>query len=184
MGKVADDASIEAARDRITEAGIKIFQGPEKRVFRNYTLFPKTIYDNQKPPLLVFVKLDGLTPEDEDIQMAMARMLRDPGSERAFQLNNVIAVFFEGKTILVDGKHVNVVLATFVYGEVEREGLHPTRVYVLQRAASSANTRDNRFQGQEDPSLPMRNNSSYRMVHRICLTRFATVYLTWQFNDR
>ncbi len=147
IGEVAGDASFDAARDHISNACIRLFQGNGRRFTRDDRL-ALDLYGRDGHVPMVFTNLDARFEGNVRRQRSLMTNARMPdGGDRAFDLRNVRAVFIESKT-LTSGH--DAVLFTFVYGDIQATGARETRVYVLQRgAATSATGRsDNQVTGR------------------------------------
>lgn len=139
MEPLADNASLEAARDRITEASIRLFERNNRRFTRDNRL-AATLYGGERRIPPVFTNLNPRLQGNVARTQALMRQGRRPDQDGAFAFENVRAVFIESET--TTSGH-DTVLFTFVYGDLQAIGLRETRVYVLQRAvASAANGRD------------------------------------------
>ncbi len=140
LPNVAENASFEAARDRITEAGMKLFNRNNRSFTRNNDL-ANTLYGREQHLPLVFTNLNPRLQGNIDTQrllMGNARMPNINGGGAAFAFNQVRAVFIESETL--PSGH-DIVHFTFIFGDVEAIGLRNTRVYVVQQSAASSRTR-------------------------------------------
>lgn len=146
---VADNASFDAARDRITEAGIKLFDRNGRRFTRDNRLGGE-LYRGTGASPLVFSSINAMYAGNVTRQRSLMEMARLPsvqGGGAAFDIKNVKAVFIETETL--PSGH-DIVLFTFVFGDVQAIGLRNTRVYVVQQAAASSATgrSENRVTGR------------------------------------
>lgn len=136
LPNVPADATWEVAQDRITEGAVRMFANNRRRFTRDDRL-AGDLYgrDGSIPP--VFTNLDARFAGNVTRQRSLMVNARRPDGGAAFDLRNVRAVFIESQTL--PSGH-DVVLFTFVYGDIQAMGVRDTRVYVLQRAAASSAT--------------------------------------------
>jgi hypothetical protein len=146
LPQLREDASSEAARDRITEGAVTIFAREGRRFTRDERL-AADLYSRDRNVPIVFTHLDARLAGNITRQRALMQNARLPDQGGAFELANVRAVFIESQTL--PSGH-DVVLFTFVYGDVSSMGVRNSRVYVLQRAAASSATgrSDNQITGR------------------------------------
>jgi hypothetical protein len=138
MPPLAGNASSEAARDRMTEGAISIFGVAGRRCMRDNNL-QRHVYGSRigNVPLVFSDLNDGGIAANMARQRDLCRMVSIPDQAGPFAIEHVRAVFFEGKRM--PSGH-DVVLATFIYGDIQAMGIRNTRVYVLQQGAGSAAT--------------------------------------------
>ncbi|MBP9750320.1 MAG: hypothetical protein KBC95_00565, partial [Candidatus Peribacteraceae bacterium] len=146
LPNVAADASVEAARDRITEGAVAMFNRENRRFTRDDRL-ASDLYSRHGSIPPVFTNLDARLPYNGDRQrrLMLNNCLPDQGG--VFEIRNAKAVFIESRTL--PSGH-DVVLFTFVYGDVQSIGVRNSRVYVLQQGigTSRTGTSDNVVRGR------------------------------------
>ncbi len=133
---LGDDASFEAAQQRITEGAVALFARENRRFTRDDRLAGE-LYGRDGSVPMVFTNLDARFAANVTRQRSLMTNARLPDQGDVFALRNVRAVFIESQTL--PSGH-DVVLFTFVYGDVQSMGVRQSRVYVLQRAAASSAT--------------------------------------------
>ncbi|KKW40665.1 MAG: hypothetical protein UY87_C0015G0002 [Candidatus Peribacteria bacterium GW2011_GWC2_54_8] len=131
-----ENASADAAKQRMTEAAIVLAQKEENRgrgFVRSDGLERMYMHDSNTPA--VFVKYDiprsrGNIGNDYPRMESCIRSLRYPPQrpEEQFSFDNVVAVFFEARIL---GNGHAMVLATYVYGD-PLSGAEPPEFFVMQ----------------------------------------------------
>ncbi len=136
---VLENASVQAAEQAITMAGIEFFgKARTKSTPIEDRTLSRTLYGNSSSQPIVYTKLGGRNERSMERQKELCRMLRIPNTDQPeFGMENIVAVFFEGVTI-ADSGH-DAVLATFVFKDPNDSSDNPP-LRIVQQAATSAAT--------------------------------------------
>ncbi|MDD3896959.1 MAG: hypothetical protein PHU04_03920 [Candidatus Peribacteraceae bacterium] len=136
--------SVAFALKRVTEGSIKLFSEhaarTKQRSLEQNAFLESSLYKRESHTPIVLTRYEGRPYVTGDTKQfaALTEMLRDPSSgEEAFSFEKLVAVCFEGKT-LSNGHQI--VLATYMFGDVASRSEELPRFYVMQRAAGTSAT--------------------------------------------